>query len=226
MPVGNPPLPTKEGFTEWKMGLLARLKAGPLRPLSDSPGLPSRLEPATVKKAEGSILFVRDEGDDSGAKVQLPGWLALPPTYTLVPRGSGPLAWSRKSPPNYVERAHALLGRTVDLGRVEDILAAVRKIRRESGGKVMVAGSGRAGILAAYAALLDPDIAGVAVINPPASHRDGPHFLGVQRILDVPDALSLLAPRPLWLIDAKDRAFERTTAIYAAAGAADKLNRK
>lgn len=227
VPVARPALPTKENFNEWQTRLIAQLKAGPLHPLSQTPALPSRLEPATVKKSEIAFLNVNDEAM-IGARVEWPRWLVGEriKSYTLYPRGTGPLAWTRKSPPNYVERAHALLGRTVDLGRVEDVIAAARQIRRESGGMVVVAGRGQAGILAVYAALLDPAIAGVLLSNPPASHRDGPHFLGVQRVLDIPDALGLLAPRPLTLIGAKDPAFERTAAIYAAAGAAEKLSRK
>lgn len=143
---------------------------------------------------------------------------------TPCSRGTGSLAWTRKSPPNYVEGSHALLGRTVDLGRL-DVLAAVRKVHRDAGGKVVVAGRGQAGILAAYAAVLELNVAGV-VGGEPTSHRDGPHFPAILQYCDIPDALGLIAPRPLTLIGAKDPAFDRTAAIYAAAGAADKLNRK
>ena len=58
------------------------------------------------------------------------------------------------------------------------------------------------------------------------SHRDGPIFLNVIRFLDIPEALGLLAPRPLTLINAKDKAFDRTAEIYKLAGAADKFQRK
>jgi len=40
------------------------------------------------------------------------------------------------------------------------------------------------------------------------------------------EALGLLAPRPLTLINAKDKAFDRTAEIYKLAGAADKFQRK
>ena len=47
------------------------------------------------------------------------------------------------------------------------------------------------------------------------------------RVLDVPDALGLLAPDvKLTLIGAKDKAFDKTAAIYKLAGAADKFERK
>ena len=89
-----------------------------------------------------------------------------------------------------------------------------------------VSGKGQNGIIAAYAAFFEPSIKEVVVINPPKSHKDGPHFLGVLRVLDIPEALGLLAPTPLTIIGGNDPAFDRTAAIYKAAGAADKLKRK
>src|SRR5262249_52876335 len=48
------------------------------------------------------------------------------PGALLPPRGTGKTEWTRKSPPNYVARAHVLLGGTVDEGRVRDIAATIR----------------------------------------------------------------------------------------------------
>jgi len=81
-------------------------------------------------------------------------------------------------------------------------------------------------VLAAYAALFEPAINQLEIVDPPATHRDGPIFLNVMRVLDIPEALGLLAPRPLTLINAKDKAFDRTAEIYKLAGAADKFQRK
>jgi hypothetical protein len=69
----------------------------------------------------------------------------------------------------------------------------------------------------------------VYILDPPTSHRDGPHFLNVDRVLDLPTALGLLAPDvKLTLVgqNAKDPAFDRTATIYKLAGAADKFERK
>ena len=87
-------------------------------------------------------------------------------------------------------------------------------------------GRGQGGILAAYAALLEPSITEVVIVDSPVSHRDGPIFLNVLRVLDIPEALGLLAPRPLTLVNAKDKAFDRTAQIYELAGAAKQLTRK
>jgi hypothetical protein len=145
----------------------------------------------------------------------------------LSPRGMG-AQWTSKSPPNFVERAHALLGSTVDAGRVWDVISTFRFLQNRDGKKSRwrVAGRGSAGLIAAYAALLEPDIVEVQVLNPPSSHRQGPIFLNVLRVLDIPDALGLLAPRKLTLINARDQAFDRTAEIYKLAGAETKFERK
>ena len=88
-------------------------------------------------------------------------------------------------------------------------------------------GPKQAGILAAYAALFEPSIKEVVIIDPPKSHMEGPHFLNVLRVCDIPEALGLLAPNvKLTLINAKDPAFDRTAALYKLAGAAEKFERK
>ena len=88
-----------------------------------------------------------------------------------------------------------------------------------------VAGRGQAAALAAYAALYEERIKEVVCVAPPASHDSGPHFLSILRTLDIPDALGLLAPRPLTLRGAKAKAFGKTAAFYRAAGAAAEFRR-
>ena len=143
--------------------------------------------------------------------------------FCCAPRGYGKSAWTQKSPPNYVERSLALLGQTADTGRVRDVAAAFLDYRRQAMNRQwQIGGKGQAGILAAYAAIFEPDIPEVVLVEPPATHRDGPYFLNVLRVLDIPDALGLLAPRPL-TIYSNDKAFARTAEIYKRAGAADKF---
>ncbi len=136
--------------------------------------------------------------------------------------------WTRKNPPNYVERSHVLLGCTVDAGRVWDIIASARHLHDKYEGRieVYVAGDGAAGILAAYAALWEPEIAGVIASNPPLSHMDVevPQFLNVLRVCDIPDVLGMLAPRPLTVYDVSDDDMGKVAEIYTVAGAAENLN--
>ena len=63
-------------------------------------------------------------------------------------------------------------------------------------------------------------------VDPPASHKSGPYLLNVLRTLDIPEALGLLAPTPLTLVDAKDGAFKCTAQIYRLAAAAKAFKRE
>lgn len=182
------------------------------------------------EKGKRATLVVLNPDDDHAKEAAF--WRDRYPADTLLviyPRGGGPNRWTRKSPPNTVERSLALLGQTVDSGRVWDVVVASSFAL---GLPVRAVGKRQAAVIAAYASLLavgrDGDllIEEVVIIDPPASHRDGPHFLGVQRVLDIPDALGLLAPDVrLTLEGAKATAFDRTAAIFKLAGAADKLKR-
>jgi len=169
------------------------------------------------------IVLSEDETDD-----KLPAWAAETvkddACVLLSPRGVGPTAFSNP-PPYYVPRSLAILGRTVDSGRVWDVIAFARAADRPNT-EWRVAGRAQAGILGAYAALFEPKLAAIVCVDPPATHDDGPYFLSVMRTLDIPDALGLLAPRPLTLIGAKSPAFGKAASFYRAAGAETKLQRE
>jgi prolyl oligopeptidase family protein len=166
-------------------------------------------------------LVVLNEGE---ALSGIPEWattlIAGEPFAILAPRGVGATAWTPESA-NYMSRAHLYIGRTIDQGRVWDIAAVGRHLNAD--GPVKVIGRGKAGILGAYAALFEPSIREVVVVSPPASHSEGPTILNVLRVLDVPEALGLLAPRTLTSVDTRDTTFERTRAIYESAGAGTTL---
>ncbi len=189
--------------------------------------------------AQGVFLAVLNE-DEAGST---PDWVQdIGIGYRIValcePRGIGATRWTRKNGPNYVERSHALLGRTVDAGRVWDVIGAAKYLAsadsplspHPEGEKpaVHVAGKGSAGLIAAYAAALDESIGGVTILAPPATHMDAaaPQLLNVLRVCDVPVSIGLIAPRPLTLIGAKAEDFAATQAAYTAAGAEEKLQIK
>jgi cephalosporin-C deacetylase-like acetyl esterase len=243
VPRARVPLPEAGKFEEWKAGLMKPLRERVFR------ALPERVPAAKMVPSTSDIVWQTERGiqargvkagDGNYVVVDLdPSWErkatdpATPPLprefrggLTLLPRGVGAASWTKKSPPNYVERAHALLGRTVDEGRVRDICAVARFFKEKEGKDVTIVGHGQAGVLAAYAALFEPVIGEVVVVNPPKSHTEGPHFLGVLRVLDIPEALGMLAPRKLTLIDATDRAFDRVEVIYKSAGAAKQFQRR
>lgn len=164
--------------------------------------------------------------EEEGLPDELPKWAATIVGEEKVVHFMPREGWTKKSPPNYVERSHLLLGRTTDDGKLWDVLGTfwgpIPKERKER-----VIGKGQAGILAAYAALFEPSIKEVIIIDPPKSHMEGPHFLNVLRVLDIPEALGLLAPNvKLTLVNARDSAFDRTEEIYRLAGAEKNFVRK
>ncbi len=178
------------------------------------------------KSAKRGTLIVLNEGESPD---KVPVWahplVGDDAVVSLAPRGVGPTAWDEKSPPNYVARSHALLGRTVDEGRVWDAAAVLRWLADdpESPRTWRIAGGRQAGIIAAYAALFEPAAAEVLIHEPTRSHSDGPIFLNVLRVLDVPAALGLLAPRRLTLSGPDLRAFSLTKVLYERAGASNQF---
>ena len=256
VPVANIAPPEPGRHEAWKKPLLAELRrvsfgyfpgaipAG--RKLSDvdasterwtsEDGIELRLRYATsppVGSASGTLLVVLNENEAGTTPEWVQGVAGSDQAVVLCEaRGIGATKWTSKNPPNYIERCHVLLGRTVDTGRVWDVIAAARGLKnssRLSGGgapkPVQVAGSGAAGLIAAYAAVLDDEIAGVTLMSPPTTHQgnEAPRILNLLRVLDVPDALGLIAPRPLTVAGSDAAAFARTAAAYAAAETKDRL---
>jgi hypothetical protein len=178
--------------------------------------------------AKPMLLVVLNEDEAGG----VPDWLnerkLAAPEQAIAycePRGTGDTRWTKKDPPNYVGRSHVLLGRTVDTGRVWDVIAAAKYLAAEKR-PVRVVGKGAAGLLGAYAAILTAEISEVTVVSPPHTHMDNaaPQFLNVLRVCDVPDALGLIAPRRLSVVVSDGDRFARTTAAFNAAGAKDQLS--
>jgi hypothetical protein len=190
-----------------------------------------RCFPAYRGEYKGECWLVVLNPDE--AEEKLPAWASKivgeEPAVLLMPRGVGPTKWTTENPPNYVERSLALLGRTVDSGRVWDVRVAafaLHKLLSRNGTRqvtLKVLGKGQAGILGAYAALFEPAISEVILVEPTESHMQGPHFLNVLRVLDIPDALGLLAPKKLTIYGARAEAFKKTAALYDMAGAKDKF---
>jgi len=113
---------------------------------------------------------------------------------------------------------------------VWDIIAAARYLRGKYNESVpvYVLGEGAAGILAAYAALWEPEIAGVILNKPPLSHmsNEAPQLLNVLRVCDIPDVLGMLAPRALTIYRSQAELSTKVAEIYAAAGASTKFVQK
>lgn len=250
VPVANVPIPDASGFENWRAALkkdLARLSfrslpdlAKALPKVKEDSSVWTRIETeegitVRVEKRDGPadapkriLLFVQHETPDNATAI--PDWLMKSREtgdllYRCEPRGIGDTRWTRKNPPNYIARSHVLLGRTVDTGRVWDVIMTARFLRRQyDGTPIHLAGERAAGVLAVYAALWEPQIAGVIAHQPQLTHMDqaAPQFLNVLRVADIPDVFGMLAPRPVTVISGDDR-LKKSVAIYASAGATDKL---
>jgi hypothetical protein len=91
-----------------------------------------------------------------------------------------------------------LLGQTLDSMRVWDIRCAIQAIRSLPGmskAAVVLRSSGYMGVNACYAALFEPTVESVQAEALPQSHRDGPDYLNVLRIWDIPQMLEALGDR-------------------------------
>jgi hypothetical protein len=203
--------------------------AGVIR-LDTEPGISIRLRALKVPAARAGRIFILVTGSDVNAA--LPGWLEgfvkeQDAVYVCEPRGLGASRWTHKNPPNYVERSHYLLGRTVDSGRVWDIAATVRYLQAlyQDPSPLHLVGENSSAVLAIYAALLEPSISGLILHQPSATHMDdsAPALLNVLRVCDIADAVGMLAPRPITLVGNDVEWFPKVASIYRAAGASDKL---
>jgi len=255
VPVAKVEPPQEGEFDGWKAGLLAELKRvtfgyfperippaklaeqvdSELARVETEPGIviPLKYEPvfkptAAVKRVLLLVHVHDGEAEKPDLDIAHRFYHAGDMLYVLQPRGVGPTRWTRKNPPNYVERSHVLLGRTVDTGRVWDVAAAARYLQKKhkgEGAEVIVLGNGAAGVLAACAALWEPEIDGVVLADPPLGFMadTAPPLLNVLRVCDVPEVLGMLAPCPVTVFAEKSDALDKAAAIYAAARAKDKL---
>jgi hypothetical protein len=127
---------------------------------------------------------------------------------TIAPRGIGPTRWSEADPVSgkpagqQIRRRFALLGQTLDGQRVWDVrraLAVLRTVGDLQGVPLWLQGKGDMAGIVLYAALFEPDVARLDLWHPPASHRQGPIFLNVRRLFDMPQAVALAFPRKVRL---------------------------
>lgn len=251
VPLAQAPLPTRETFPQWRAALEAELRRVSFRwfperipaarPLGTASAEVQRFETEpgievqvrSVRPVEaGPVRRVVLKVEHPETSAGVPAWLERlrqPGDELLLcePRGTGSLTWTRRNPPNYVERSLVLLGRTVDAERIWDVAAVARQVREARGPTVpiLVVGEGAAGVIGAYAAVWEPAVTEVVLEGPPASHMDpaAPAILNLLRVSDVPDCLGLLAPRALSLQGGSDGLRARVRSIYGAAGAENRL---
>lgn len=240
VPAATNTLPaTKQEFLAWRERKLAELKRLAFRSLPQTPSTAMKLsnereETGSLESESGiAIPWKFFPGKRAGAARWLavlgetdsletkPEWLTSQvgddAILMVAPRGNGPLRLQDPSP-FYLQRSLPLLGRTLDTLRLIDVLAAARLAVSTEGTSWKIIGRGQSGVIAAYAALLEPRLTAATVVEPTSSHREGPIFLNVLRVLDIPEALGLLAPRALTVSKAGAGSFAATTRLYEVAG--------
>lgn len=129
----------------------------------------------------------------------------------LVPRGGGPAIWAAEKE-THIRRRFVLVGQTLDGMRVWDTLRGLQALGRHTGWEAVplrLAGEGAASGIALYASLFAPSIAELELDGLPSSHREGPVFINISRILDIPQALAMAAEdRPTVLYTDRMEDFE------------------
>ena len=121
----------------------------------------------------------------------------------------------------HIRRRFMLLGETVDSARVWDIIRAIEAIRTSkefSGLPIRIEAEGNAAVNALYASLFVP-VDELLLTNLPKSHMNGPDYLNVLRILDIPQALAMASERcHVELLGANEAEWEFAMQTARAAG--------
>lgn len=143
----------------------------------------------------------------------------------LAPRGIGPTKWA--DPGSFedvqIRRRFPLIGQTLDGQRVWDVrrgIAALRTLPDLKTLPLKLMGKGEAAGIALYAGIFEPNIAEFQLTELPPSHRTGPTFLNVAKVLDVPQAVALLGSRPVTIRTTKAdaKAWEWPLRVQSATG--------
>jgi hypothetical protein len=176
------------------------------------------------------LLYIASDGEDPVAINELLSEANVRDAsvrLVLYPRGVGVIPWDKTFWKGTLRNAMHT-GQTVDSMRLADVQVAVEALRREptlDSERIMLAGQGISGVLGLYAAILDPGIHQVMLINPPTTHADGPIFLNVLRYTDLPEAAALIAPRHLTFYSRMPTGYEYTRGFYKLYGKPERLAR-
>lgn len=120
-----------------------------------------------------------------------------------VDRGSRVLeqnlrSYSDNDPLHHLKRQAMMVGTTIESMQVYEILRSLDLLRGlpdVDAARITILGRGEMGVNGLYAALLDEGSPSAILVSPPASHRQGPHYLGILRYTDIPDVAAILKGR-------------------------------
>ncbi len=144
-----------------------------------------------------TLHIVEEEPTEENREAFLPD---SPQEISIIftPRGLGSHQWSGdEKKQTHIRRRFALIGQSLDSMRVWDILSAIRVIRENpqyQDAELTIDAAGNQAINALYANLmLDHPVDHLKLQDIPTSHMQGPTYLNVLKILDIPQALTLVA---------------------------------
>lgn len=168
-----------------------------------------------------AVLYIASDGDDPASIDKM---MTRVDAVRLIvyPRGVGEIAWDRSFYRDTMRNA-MFVGQTVDSMRLADVFVALEALRQQPGvdaQRIMTLGRGASGVLGLYAAILDPRIHQVMLVEPPSTHAESPTFLNILRHTDLPEAAALLAPRHLTFFARVPDAFDYTRHMYSLYGKA------
>jgi hypothetical protein len=117
----------------------------------------------------------------------------------FAPRGVEPGTWpSDPKMATQIRRRFMLLGQTLDSMRIWDIRCAAQAVKALPTFKktpLHVRAQGEMGVNAGYAALFEPGIQKLKLEGLPASQEEGPDYLNVLRVWDLPQLWDALGER-------------------------------
>ncbi len=97
---------------------------------------------------------------------------------------------------HHMKRQAMVAGTTIESMQVYEILRSLELLRSlpdVDPARITIVGKGETGVNGMYAALLDGNVQRVILNSPTASHRQGPHYLGILRYTDIAETAALLA---------------------------------
>ena len=113
----------------------------------------------------------------------------------IAPRGIGPTAWD-PADDKHIRRRFMLLGQTLGGMRVWDVRRAIQAVRAVddlSDTPLRLNAESHMAAVALYATLFEPQVDALDLYDLPRSHQQGPDFLNVLKVLDVPQTVAMVA---------------------------------
>jgi cephalosporin-C deacetylase-like acetyl esterase len=107
-------------------------------------------------------------------------------------------SFSDDDPYHHMKRQAMVAGTSLESMQVYEVLRSLellRELPEVDGARVTIAGKGESGVNGLYAALLDGRVERVVLGSPPASHRQGPVYLGILRYTDIPEVIALMGAK-------------------------------